>query len=121
MAASGAKAEASVLGPMRRCCRLFARRTLDAPASEVKAEAAVGKGLFTRHTLDADASEVKAEAPAVGTVLRAKCFCVRISLERSLRLALVVVGTAQVVSKAQEDTKIKKTRAVGKERKQSLA
>ena len=106
--------------------RLFARRTLEAQATGVKAEAAVGvlvpvRGLFTRRTLDADASEVKAEAPAIGTLVRAKCFFARISLERSLRLAFVVVGIAQVVSKAQEDTKIKKTRAVGKERKTSLA
>ena len=115
-----------MVGTTARSIRLFARRTLDALASEVKAEAVVGvlvpvRGLFTRHTLVADATEVKAEAPAVRVVPRMRRSFARTSLRRSRFSLLGGVGTAQVVSKAREETRKNDERAVGEERKTSLA
>ena len=108
--------------------RLCARPTLDAAASGVKAEArsvrvnALTWWLLTRHILDAAASEVKTEALAVRGVSRVSCFFAKTLLRRSRRFVVGVVRTAQMVSKAQEDTKQNDGRAVGKEKiKLSLA
>ena len=126
--ASGAKAEARIVGLIIRCVRLFDRCTLEAVATGVKAEAVMIEmvvpsiGLFTRHTLDAAASDVKAEAWAGTGVPRVSIFFARTSLRRSRLSFLGVVGTAQVVSKAQEDTRNNDRRAVGEEKmKLSLA
>ena len=110
-----------------RSVRLFTRRVLGAAASRAKAEASVvgttvrSIRLFARRTLDALASEVKAEAVAVGVVGRMACVFARASLKLALFLFLGGVRKAQVVSKAQEDTRTNDRRAVGKERRKSLA
>ena len=110
-----------------RSVRLFTRRVLGAAASRAKAEASVvgttvrSFRLFARRILDALASEVKAEAVVVGVVSRVACSFARTSRRLTRFVFLGGVGEAQVVSKAQEDTRKNDRRAVGKERRKSLA